>query len=1004
MKAVILYIAAALTAGASLAGSSRRTSADPSLTGPSLGTFADPSLADLKAAVEAHPDSVSYHEKYIAAFEKSMPGRSRLHYDSVLDLLQQQYDAWMERFPTVAAVPYAIGDVYVKSESPKARPFLQKAVALDPHMAKAWADLAGDAGMWGNDKETLDYYKKAMDAEPASIEYAVDYVWAIRSQTPDRFPEAANDFIARFPKDERSCQLLYWLAEDNEDENVRISLYERLRTGYSPEKYEWSDYGMQSYFALLLIKDPAKALGLAQSMATMKLEDKEEWDKLVKMAEKVYGASKASPAEAVAQLADVKVPSYWHSIVSFQLFKAGLVAASAGPGAAYDSLLAFYAKRPNKPVWQAMLGYGLKSGKDSLTVDADVQNLRVAQSKPASPFTLYAYQTKDSSSLVDYHGKVVLLTFWFPGCGPCRREFPHFQNVMTKFKGQDVSYVGINVVSDQDPFVVPLLASKQFGFTPLKDNEAAKAYHAWGCPTNFVIDRQGRIVFSDFMIDDKQGEEMVESMIGSLLAQDDSLATLRAAVEANPDSLSYHERFIAAFRKNVPGANYNNYDSVMNLLVPQYNEWIARFPNSAVVPFALGHAFANAESPRAKPFLLTAVAQNPQLAEAWMDLSIDAERWGDFQASRDYLKKAVDAAPNNPDYAFYYAASFEASDPAEDRRLSLEVVRRFPNSERGAQALYWMAFNTPDEKGKIAIYEELKQKFPPANFNWSASGMSEYFDILLTKEPAKALALAKEMWTIPMDDYEKKMWEANLPAAEKFVLAEKAFKAGRPSDASSILDAIHLSKYSDAREAVGMFKAKAVAAAGHTRAAYDSLLVFYVKAPSDELHEEMVKLAGKMGKDAAWVDQVVRDRRAASAVQAPAFNLYAYLKGDSVSLESYKGKVVLMTFWFPGCGPCRGEFPHFQQVVDKFKGKDLAYVGINVFKDQAPYVASFMRSSGYSFSPLADNDDAVMKAYHVRGCPTNFLIDKDGKIVFTDFTIRTPKTERMLELMIQSLL
>lgn len=985
---MLTYIAAALTVSAALAGP------------------AAPSLADLKAAVEAHPDSVSYHEKYIAAFEKSMPGRSRLHYDSMLDLLQQQYEAWMERFPTVAAVPYAIGDVYVKSESPKARPFLQKAVALDPHMAKAWADLAGDAGMWGNDKETLDYYKKAMDAEPASIEYAVDYVWAIHSQTPDRFPEAANDFIARFPKDERSSQLLYWLAEDNEDENVRISLYERLRTGYSPEKYEWSDFGMQSYFALLLIKDPAKALGLAQSMAAMKLEDKDEWDKLVKMAEKIYGASKAPPSEAVAQLADVKVPSYWHSLVSFQLFKASLVAASAGPGAAYDSLLAFYAKRPSQPVWRAMLGYGLKSGKDSLMVDADVQNLRVAQSKPASPFTLYAYQTKDSSSLVDYRGKVVLLTFWFPGCGPCRREFPHFRNVMAKFKGQDVSYVGINVVSEQDPFVVPLLASKQFGFTPLKDNEAltAKDYNARGCPTNFVIDRQGRIVFSDFMIDDKQGEEMVESMIGSLLAQDDSLATLRAAVEANPDSLSYHERFIAAFRKSVPGANYNNYDSVMSLLIPQYNEWIARFPQSAAVPFAIGHAFANAESPRAKPFLLKAVEQNPQLADAWMDLSIDAERWGDFQVSRDYLKKAADAAPNNPDYAFYYAASFENSDPAEDKRLSMEVVRRFPTSERGAQALYWLAFNTPDEKGKIAIYEGLKEKFPPAHFNWSASGMSEYFDILLIKEPAKALALAKEMGALASDDYDKKTWAANIPVAEKVGRALTALKEKRASDASAILGSVRLSKWSDAREAVGLLKAKAIDASGNTQAAYDSLLVFYAASPSDEVHEEMVRLAGKMGKDAAWIDQGVRERRAAGAVSAPAFNLYAYLKGDSVSLESYKGKAVLLTFWFPGCGPCRGEFPHFQQVVDKFKGKDLAYIGINVFQDQAPYVASFMRSSGYTFSPLADNNEATMKAYHVRGCPTNFLIDKDGKIVFTDFTIRTPKTERMLELMIQSLL
>ena len=101
----------------------------------------------------------------------------------------------------------------------------------------------------------------------------------------------------------------------------------------------------------------------------------------------------------------------------------------------------------------------------------------------------------------------------------------------------------------------------------------------------------------------------------------DSVADLRAAVEARPDSLALHQRFIDAFRKSIPGVNYTNYDSVLSLLKPQYEEWMKRWPKLAAVPFALGHAFANAESPAAKPYLLKAVALDPKMGEAWEDLS-----------------------------------------------------------------------------------------------------------------------------------------------------------------------------------------------------------------------------------------------------------------------------------------------------------------------------------------------------------------------------------------------
>ena len=128
-----------------------------------------------------------------------------------------------------------------------------------------------------------------------------------------------------------------------------------------------------------------------------------------------------------------------------------------------------------------------------------------------------------------------------------------------------------------------------------------------------------------------------------------------------------------------------------------------------------------------------------------------------------------------------------------------------------------------------------------------------------------------------------------------------------------------------------------------------------------------------------------------------------FVKGKA-SLSDYKGKVVLLTYWFPGCGPCRGEFPHFENVLKKFKGGDLVYLGINIAADQNDYVLPFMRSSGYSFIPLLDDSTWIKGPLdNRRAAPVNFLIDQNGKITFSNF--RTDESnEAVLETMINSML
>ena len=209
----------------------------------------------------------------------------------------------------------------------------------------------------------------------------------------------------------------------------------------------------------------------------------------------------------------------------------------------------------------------------------------------------------------------------------------------------------------------------------------------------------------------------------------DTLNKLAQQVKSDPANADAHTKFI----------NYLGIDS--DELVKQYEAWSKEFPACAMVPFALGEAYQKVESPRARPWLLKAVAIDPKLSKAYFYLWIDGERWGDFNASREFLRLAMESDPSSPDYAFYYRSGFKNSDPERYKKGMYEMPKLFPGHERGAQALYWLGLFVKDTKERLSVYQYLKENYPPSKSNWSSSGMYDYYYLLLETDAAKAMQL-----------------------------------------------------------------------------------------------------------------------------------------------------------------------------------------------------------------------------------------------------------------------
>jgi len=112
-------------------------------------------------------------------------------------------------------------------------------------------------------------------------------------------------------------------------------------------------------------------------------------------------------------------------------------------------------------------------------------------------------------------------------------------------------------------------------------------------------------------------------------------------------------------------------------------------------------------------------------------------------------------------------------------------------------------------------------------------------------------------------------------------------------------------------------------------------------------------------------------------VGSPAKEFTVADSDHSVSLNQYRGQVVLVNFWATWCPPCVEELPSLMTLQERMKERGLVVVGVSIDVDGDAY-HRFLKLHNINFVTVRDPEQKVASMYGTSGWPETYIIDRQG--------------------------
>lgn len=162
----------------------------------------------------------------------------------------------------------------------------------------------------------------------------------------------------------------------------------------------------------------------------------------------------------------------------------------------------------------------------------------------------------------------------------------------------------------------------------------------------------------------------------------------------------------------------------------------------------------------------------------------------------------------------------------------------------------------------------------------------------------------------------------------------------------------------------------------NTEITYQMTKVAPVAAPDSELFSVPARFNKEVHSLTEWDTNAFKKQLMGNP--APPLALKD-MQGNSIALESLRGKTVLLDFWATWCPPCRADSKALNKLFAKYRDKGLQVIGISV-DEERDVVEKYLQGSPDNYPISLTTENQMPEIYKVEALPTYILIDPDGKV------------------------